>query len=371
MKILQIASGDLWAGAEVQLYHLAKHLNRQNHVEVVVVLLNEGRLAELLRAEKIDVHVFSEAECSLTRIIKKVNQLVKKITPDLIHSHRQKENLIASIVGLVHRIKSVRTVHGADEHSTNLKEKIISFVDNFNAKFLQHKLIAVSEELHQRLSLQFGTAKVVHIDNSIDINEVKLKADEKISLNLASEIHHLGFVGRLSDVKQVNKIIDIIGQIKQQVSNKSFHLHIIGDGPLAGDLKKQTERLNLVNDVTFYGFLSNPQPYIKAFDAILFTSKHEGLPITLLEALVLETPVFSTPLPTFVRLLNQQEDYAELGNFIDTDSKKAASQIINAFSHHDDLIKRANDASKLVRQKYDIDKNIVEYVSLYQSMLGQ
>src|SRR5690606_678564 len=60
VKVLHVASGDLWAGAEVQIYGLIKTLAREPAVAVSAVLLNEGTLADRLRAEGVETMVLDE-----------------------------------------------------------------------------------------------------------------------------------------------------------------------------------------------------------------------------------------------------------------------------------------------------------------------
>ncbi|NVK86850.1 MAG: glycosyltransferase [Gammaproteobacteria bacterium] len=366
ITILHIASGDLWAGAEVQLYHLTRHLARQENIQVQVILFNEGELAARLKAAGITVTVFSEQTFNTYGLYQQVAGYIKQQRPDIIHSHRQKENLIAGIIAKINGIQSLRTVHGASEHSRQLKQRIVTWIDSWVGRHWQQRVIAVSDDLAQQIAPRYPN-KVVTISNSIDLSEVLEKSQQPISLRLAPDCFHLGFVGRLSEVKQVHKIITILAYVKELRSNLNIHLHIVGEGPLQAELEQLAEQLNVAKLITFYGFLSNPQPYLKQFNALMFTSKHEGLPITLLEAMVLKTPVIATALPTFKALLDEMDNEA-IGNFIDDDERAAAAQILEYIEHQERLKVNAEKAFQRVDQHFNIEKNILEYVELYQEM---
>ena len=60
MKICHLASGDLWAGAEVQVLNVCRGLLDTGAVDVSAIVLNDGRLAEELRSIGLDVSVFEE-----------------------------------------------------------------------------------------------------------------------------------------------------------------------------------------------------------------------------------------------------------------------------------------------------------------------
>jgi hypothetical protein len=54
---MHITSGDLWAGAEMQLYTLAKEINRDDNIELSIILFNHGILEEKLLGEDIRTNV--------------------------------------------------------------------------------------------------------------------------------------------------------------------------------------------------------------------------------------------------------------------------------------------------------------------------
>ena len=145
--ILQIISGDLWAGAEAQAYTLLKHL--QPHVQLHVVLMNEGELANRLRALNITVTLLPETQLSSFAVLKKLVALIKELKPDVIHTHRQKENILGCLANVIafpfsrNRPKSVRTTHGAPEFKVSGKQKLQVWLDAFVGKYLQKAVIAV------------------------------------------------------------------------------------------------------------------------------------------------------------------------------------------------------------------------------------
>ena len=69
VRVLHIASGDLWAGAEVQLFTLAKALKDNTNTIVDIVLLNYGTLEKKLLGKGINVIVFDETKLSSLAIL--------------------------------------------------------------------------------------------------------------------------------------------------------------------------------------------------------------------------------------------------------------------------------------------------------------
>ena len=84
--------------------------------DVFAIVLNEHELAQRLRDLDISVAIIDEAKFNAWQIFKRIRQILKSTKPDLVHTHRQKENILGSIANLLSiRAKCVRTVHGDSE----------------------------------------------------------------------------------------------------------------------------------------------------------------------------------------------------------------------------------------------------------------
>ncbi len=86
-----LTSGDLWAGAEVMIYQLARGLFKIPGLELCVVLLNKSSLAEKLTTFGITVKIYDESKQFFYAILGDIRSLVIEFSPDIIHSHRYKE----------------------------------------------------------------------------------------------------------------------------------------------------------------------------------------------------------------------------------------------------------------------------------------
>jgi glycosyltransferase involved in cell wall biosynthesis len=107
------------------------------------------------------------------------------------------------------------------------------------------------------------------------------------------------FAGRLVNVKGLDLLLLAMSTIRARLSQAS--LTILGQGPLLAKLLKQTHDLGLTDAVRFMGFQQNPWPYLKHADIFVMSSRYEGLPNVLLEALALGTPIVATDCPGAIR----------------------------------------------------------------------
>lgn len=288
MKVLQIASGDLWAGAEVQLFNLCLGLARDPRVVLRVALLNEGELADRLRRHGIEVSVYDESRLPIWRIYFGLLNLVRGFRPDVLHSHRIKENILGCLAALgCADSRCVTTAHGAPEHGPSLRKPLRRFalgVESLLIRRRMARIIAVSEPLAEQLKQQFPASRVVVIPNGIDIQDLTDRARGGASLPARAGRLAVGLVARLVPVKRADLFLKMAAELDRR-QPKRFAFYILGDGPQLG--ASQLLANELAVDAQFLGFRPDAPKLVAQLDFLCILSDHEGLPMNLLEALAL------------------------------------------------------------------------------------
>ena len=99
-------------------------------------------------------------------------------------------------------------------------------------------------------------------------------------------------VAKMRPQKRHDRLIDAVKILKDK--GYDFELWLVGNGELEEQIKAQVKSLKLEDTVKLLGLITNPYPYIKTADYFVMSSDHEGYPLSLLEALLLKTPVITT-----------------------------------------------------------------------------
>ncbi|WP_334013447.1 glycosyltransferase [Alteromonas sp. S167] len=302
MKILHIISGDLWAGAEVQVATLLKELVRRH--DVFAVVLNAGRLESELNSVGVKVTVLPESSRSFLHLLRGIKGIIKQINPDVVHTHRQKENILGGLAcALSTKIVCVKTVHGSSEFSLNWKQRFQRFVDECIGRCLQKGIISVSQTLAAELALIYGKDKIHTISNGIDVDEVVKDSQQKVEQRLSDRIH-ICLIGRMVQVKRVDLFLLAA---KLLLEDKRYRqvvdFHVFGDGPMLEKYKEEAVSYEIQKFVTFHGHCSDIRSRLQTMDIVVMTSDHEGLPMTALEALALGKPLVAHAVGGLVPLL--------------------------------------------------------------------
>ena len=356
MKVMHIISGDLWAGAEVQAYTLLKELRTE--CDLHVILMNPGELADRLVALEIPVTILDETRMNAGKILLGMRKIMFSFRPDIIHTHRQKENILGAIANLLSvRAKSVRTSHGAPEIISRGIKQLQVHIDRFVGRYFQNAIVAVSSDLAQKLALHYPNEKIHIINNGIDIEALrrsKAAADFRLA---APDAIHIGIIGRLEPVKRVDIFLAMAAQLKD-TSSYDFRFHVIGDGRLKSELEAAAHKLGVEAATIFHGHRRDMAACIGSLDFVVMCSDHEGTPMTALEALALGTPLIAHKIGGLTDVL---ENYP--GFLVSDHSPEGYAAVIGKCLDHS------------LRQQFELpmryksEKNRDSTKSLYQMLL--
>ncbi len=300
MRICHVMSADLWAGAEVQVATLASYLVRVPGVRLSAVLLNDGRLAHELRALGVDVDVVDERRHSAASIAAFLVRFFKSRRVDILHTHRYKDTVLATIAAKLAGVpRVVRTVHGLAEPMTGwdkLKFRAYGVLDTTALRYFGDRIIAVSHEMANTLqTVGYRRSRIVPIHNGIDVGKARVRRDPRLlrrELGVDDDALLIGTIGRLSPVKAHNDLLLAAQRILRRRPEARFLF--VGDGPLRNELLTSAVQLGIDRACLFTGSRQDTFDLLAAMDVFVLPSLHEGVPMALLEAMILGKAVVAT-----------------------------------------------------------------------------
>ncbi|GAB3508436.1 glycosyltransferase [Emticicia fontis] len=187
----------------------------------------------------------------------------------------------------------------------NIKSKIVSKLSYYTYKFAD-VVISQSEQMKEELVniLNIKESKIAVIPNLVNQSQIHQLSIQERS-NFVESDYNVVSVGTLGPAKGFDLLIKALPNVVKQIP--TLKLHILGEeGSNKGYKQFLTDliiSLNLENRVILHGFKSNPYPFLKDANLFILSSRKEGFPNVVLEALSLGTVVLATNCVSFNNII--------------------------------------------------------------------
>lgn len=341
-------------GAERVITNLANTFikDKKNKVSIVVSTPKEKvyQLNSRIRYEVIDSLDEKNKIRKIIKRVKKTKELIKNIDPDIIVVFLPEPSIRISMLKKqlkIPTIISVRDDPKVDYKKLKMYLPMKLFFNNADAFVFQ----TVEQKEFFSKSIQ---NKSTIIFNPINDKFICCPYEGKRNKKIIS-------AGRLLPQKNQKLLIDAFSIVNKKYPE--YELHIFGEGDLREELQQQIDDLNLSNKVFLDGLTDNIKDELYEARMFVLSSRHEGLPNALLEAMAIGTPCITTRFSGggAEAIVKNGENGLLVGNNI----TELSDAILYYIENEDESIKLGKNASNEMK-KYtqdEITKQWFNYIS--------
>lgn len=290
MRVLHIIKGLGPGGAERLLVSLAEAAPDDLDVHVAYLLPWKDQLAAELAAAGATPHLIGGRRgLADPRWVRRLGALERRLRPDVVHLHSP---AVAVVARPLLRVRRHRPAIVSTEHNVWPSFNRLTRVLNAMTLPLDDARLAVSEQVRDSAwkRLRAGTEVVVH---GVPVARLRARRVERAAarteLGLGDDDVLVVTIANFREKKDYPTLLAAASRARS--TEPSLRFVSIGQGPLEDELLGEHERLGLGDGFRFLGYHPDPARVLAAADLFTLTSRHEGLPIALLEALALGVPV--------------------------------------------------------------------------------
>lgn len=211
---------------------------------------------------------------------------LKKI--EVIHSHGKGAGVYSRVLGILCRLPVIHTFHGIHiESYSPVAKKIYLYLENV-LSYLTSKIICVSNseyELAVELCIS-NDSKLIVINNGVEIQK-------NICLE-AKRPYKIVSMSRFTYQKYSDLVINIWEEIVKRGYEKEVQFHFLGTGTDLNHIRKMVKGIGAEDNIVFHGPADNPLDYLKDCYCYLSTSRWEGMPLAVLEAMSVGLPIVAS-----------------------------------------------------------------------------
>lgn len=357
-------------GSQRQLLNLLERLDRSLFEPHLFLISHVGELLDAV-PDDVKVHI---ADCpgSPRNIFKsafahrsRVNELVRVIRSQqiqVIYDRTYHMTLITG--GATHKVRipraSVIVTDPQLDFETNperlrwLKRRLLR-----RAYHSADAVLAVSEGV-RRASQKYYKLDSHQIEtmwNSFDVDALVASSHEPLpaELNRRPDRFRIVSAGRLHTQKGFDVLIESIRRVVHEHALANVELVIAGTGEQERELRTQIADGQLADHVTLCGYLANPLPLFRSADLFCLSSRYEGMPNVLVEAMCCDVPVLATDCPSGPRDILQDR----FGTLVPVDDAAAlAGAIASSIRNPEPSRQQAQGAGDHIRQTFGIEAGI-------------
>lgn len=335
MVILHATAPAAVGGLERVVHALAAgHHARGQSVHVAAVTTDpavERAFLDPLAAEGVTVHPLRLGARAYGAERAAVAGLCDTLRPDVVHTHGYRSDVVDAGVARARAIPTVSTVHGFTRGSW--RNRLYEWVQRRTLRRFDRVVVA-SRAIYDELR-QAGVPedRLVVLRNAWrEATRVVPRAEARAALDLPDDGFLIGWVGRVSAEKGPDVLVAALARLASP-----WRAAVLGDGPERHELAARAAALGLSPRLTWHGIVPNAARLYTAFDVLVLSSRTEGTPITLLEAMAAGVPVVATSvggIPDVVTpaeaLLVPPEDAGALANAIAAVRQDPAAATVRA-----------------------------------------
>jgi glycosyltransferase involved in cell wall biosynthesis len=306
---------------------------------------------------------------------RKLAKIIKDEEIRLVHAHGYKAAYIAALAEKRAGTPiTLVTLHDfiINEGSGRMKHIYFDLAENLMPRMVD-RIIAVSNALRKRV-IEKGkiegskvivvNAGVKPISSGMTASRRVLDIKDILALNSAAPL--IVTVGHLTPQKGVKYLLAASTHILREVPNAQ--ILVIGDGPQKHELEIMAEKLGVHKKVGFTGWRDDARDIMAAADVIVLPSLIEGMPYSMLEAMVSGTPVVSTSTGGIPELLVDRET----GFLVPPKKPRALSDaIVYLLQNKDVAVQMGVAGRRRVEEQFDLKKTIGSTLDIYTGLFEE
>ena len=365
LSLLHVLAPGEVGGLETVVRLLAAGQLRAGHtVSVLSMVLTdqpEPGLHRALSAAGVSVVPLSLPPRSYLRERRELRAVLTRLRPDIVHTHGYRPDVQVGAVARSLNLATVSTVHGFV--GGDWKNRFYEFLQG-RAIRGYGAVVAVSRPMMGRLEAAGVPARALHCVPNAWAEPVPPLSREQARavLGLPPEAFVVGWVGRLSREKGA----DVLIEAARLLSDLPITFSILGDGAERAALEAEAAALGLSARVRWHGVVPDASRLYPAFDVFALSSRTEGTPMALFEAMASGVPIVATRVGGVPDVVSDRE-----ASLVPAEDPPLFAQALRRlYAAADEGRALATAARRRLETQFALEPWVMRYDVLYRALIG-
>lgn len=325
----------------------------------------------------------------------RIFSILKQKAPDIVHTHTAKAGFSARFAVIVYNllfrrdVKIVHTFHGNvfEGYFNPLSSYLFVLIERIIARFTDI-IVAISESQKLELRDKYKVApdyklRTIRLGFNLHpfVESTNLRGRFKERIGVDADTRLIGIIGRLVPIKNHHMFLDSVRLFLIRNHDQKVKFVIIGDGELRKVLENYAKRKGIEKHIIFCGWIRQIPLVYADLDILALTSKNEGTPVSIIEAMASGVPVLATDAGGVRDLLGSVNrmgpenafQYCERGIICHKNDAVGFGRGMEALINTpvEKINKQMAKAREFVMKTYSQDRLISDIERLYQDLTAQ
>ena len=292
----------------------------------------------------------------------RVGKLIRTNT-DVVHVHSP---LLAGVLRVLRLTRMYDAALVTTEHNRWPRHHRATRILNRATARIDDGRIAVSDDVVMSMS-ESAARNTQVIRHGIGIEAVaahaNMRADMRADFGLDDATVVIGIVANFRPEKAYDTFLSAVVAMKDTAT--SVHFIVVGQGPGEESFRAAVRVANLGSRITITGYRADATTVMSAFDIFTLTSRHEGLPVSLMEAFALGLPVVATRAGGIPEAVTDQQE----GLLVPIDDVAAIAEAWSVLVSDSNLRLRMGHAAREAASDFDAAVSTREIESTYRRLI--
>jgi glycosyltransferase involved in cell wall biosynthesis len=346
-------------GTERQLTHLIKGLEKKYNITVLCTRNGGAFAGDVRRHGRVDVLGLRGGWDP--RLRSRLEKLFRKYKPDIVHSFMFGFDYVVNVAARRSRVPIVissrrQLADWKKPRHIRLQKKANPLVDAIVANSCAVAAYSSAQE-------EWPIDGYHVIYNGIDATTMQSVVDPEIlrkRFRIPEGKKVIGMVANMSPVKDYPLFLEAAVEILAKRTD--VHFLMVGHGPGVHSIEKKIKKMNAQNSITHIKTVSEMPDLFRVFSVSVLTSKVEGLPNVVMEAMAAKVPIVASSVGGIPELIENERS----GLLVHTRTPKSfADAIERCLNEPDQTQQRVDDAYKRIVQEFSLPNMVESYDDLY------
>jgi len=299
IKVLHTEWSDGWGGQEIRIINEMIAL-REKGVELFLACRKDAQIEKKAIENGFKVFTLPFRGNTDFKTLFGLMKIIKDNTIDIVNTHSGKDTWVGGLAAKLAGVKFIRTRH----LSNPIRSSRLNFINE-----LADYIFTTGESIRDDMikNNRINPNRIISIPTGIDealFNPEKFDKKEcRDRFDIKDDEIVIGIVAVLRQFKRHDIFIKMAKIIKDKYQNKKINFLIAGDGPQKENIIKYIDEVNMSNDIKLLGHIDNVAQFLNNIDIFTLTSDKEGVPQSVMQALMMQKAVIATNVGGTVDLL--------------------------------------------------------------------